>query len=248
MNRITILICFISFALLIVNGCSSQSSFEKKAMASYSNATLTPGVGLGDLKLGQTSIEWVVNHLGSGLVSGIAADDSAIELIYLDQQLSLLFIFSSECQAVTNDSPKWLPTTQNLDDFFNRFPPCRKLTITSISVATRSKGKEEIFFKGGTDQGVKLWDPILDSIRHGTPINAPGSLIAGFAFPLEDMETLKFPSGIYFYYPAGASPTREEMTSGKPLSAERLQQLKESEEAAKKDPTIKRMTVFIPEP
>ena len=247
MKRLIFLLAISLFVIPFINGCSRKAAFEKKALAPYASATLTPGVGLGDLILGQTSIDWVVSQLGSGLVSGIAGDDAAIELIYLDEQLSLLFIVSGECQTVTEAPGKRLPLTQNLEDFFKRFPACRKLTITSISVATRNKSKEEIYFKGGTNFGIKLWDPIFDALRHGKPVQAAGNLVAGFANPIEDMETLKFPAGIYFYYPAGASPTGDEMMAGKPLSQERIQELKDSAEAAKKDPTIKRMTIFIPE-
>jgi hypothetical protein len=225
-------------------GCSGKSSSELKALNPYATATLTPGSGLGDLQLGKTTLGWFVKNIGSGIVSIIASDESAIELTFLNGEASFLFIVSGACQNETGAPGKRLDLNQDIKAFLSRYPGCNDLPLSSLSLATRQSSKADTFFKGSTDRGVRLWSPKSDAYKHGEALNNAGQLVAGEGN--ENLDRFEFPGGIYFYYPAGKGATPEEAMSGRALSPERLREIEESAKDAAKNPVIKRMTIFMP--
>jgi hypothetical protein len=235
-------ICITVF--LLMTGCSGKSSSELKALDQYSKATLTPGTGLGDLQLGKTTLGWFVENIGSGVVSIIASDESAIQLTFLNDEASFMFIVSGVCQSETGAPGKRLDLNQDIKAFLSRYPGCNDLPLSSLSLATGRSSKTDNFFKGSTDRGVQLWSPKSETDKHGVVLNNAGRLVAGEGN--ENLERLEFPGGIYFYYPAGEGATPEEQISGKALSPERLRQIEESAKEAAKNQVIKRITIFIP--
>ncbi len=233
------------FCVALIGGCSGSPSKEDKSLAKYSRETLTAGTGLGDLQLGKTTLDGFVNNIGAGRMAFLAGDESGIELSFANNEAAFLFVLSKECQEATGGlGGARSKIGQDLRAFIAQYPKCGEITLSSISMAAGTS-KEETFFKGSTDKGVQLWAPIIDSLKHGKPSNGPGEFVAGDAFT-DNHDRFDFPSGIYFYYPAGEGPTSAEMQSGAPLSPERQKQIQESANAAAKNPIIKRITIFIP--
>jgi hypothetical protein len=230
--------------LLLTAGCSRKSASELKVLSPYSTATLIPGRGLGDLQLGQTTLAWFVDNIGSGAISISVGDESAIELSFLSGEASFLFIISGACQDETGGPGTRLDLNQDIEAFLAKYPGCNDLPLSSISVATRQSSKANTFFQGSTDRGVQLWAPKSEAEKHGVVLNNAGRLVAGEGN--ENLERLEFPGGIYFYYPAGAGATPEEEVSGRALSPERLSEIEASAKKAAKNAVIKRMTIFIP--
>ncbi len=230
--------------LLLMNGCSGKSSSEVKTLEPYTKATLTAGTGLGDLQLGKTTLGWFVQNIGSGVVSIIFSDESAIELTFLNGEASFLFIVSGACQNETRTPGKRLDLSKDIKAFLSLYPGCKDLALSSLSLATGRSSKTDTFFKGSTDRGVQLWSPKSETDKHGVVLNNAGRLVAGEGN--ENLERLEFPDGIYFYYPAGEGATPEEQMSGKALSPERLRQIEESAKEAAKNQVIKRITIFMP--
>jgi len=76
--------------LVVLSGCGRRS--EARALAPYASATLTPGVGLGNILLDRTTLGWVVGNIGPGMVWAVSGDEAAIELGYLGRQVAFLFV------------------------------------------------------------------------------------------------------------------------------------------------------------
>lgn len=220
---------------------------ERKVLARYAKATIMPGAGLGDLQLGKTTLGWVAKNIGSGTPYVQVTDETAIELEYLDGELSLLFLITGDCQKETGVPQTRLELGRDLNKFLARFPGCGSLTLTSLSVASRQRSAEQLFFQGQTNQGVRLGMPILEARRHGPAIQRPGQLVPRDEYPEEPLERLQFLEGIYFYYPTGAGPTASEIQSNQPLSPERQREIEASAKEAAKDLTIKRISIFQPQ-
>lgn len=237
-------------ALLVVFlfiACGGQQATERKALTRYARATMTPGVGLGELQLGKTTLGWVAQNIGSGTPFVQAGDETAIELEYLDGELGLLFLVTGDCQKETGVPQTRLELGRDLSKFLARFPGCGNLTLTSLSVATRQRSPEQRFFQGQTNQGVRLGMPILEARKHGPAVQQPGHLVPRDEYSEEPLERVEFLGGIYFYYPTGAGPTPRELQSNQPLSPERLREIEASAKEAAKDLSIKRITIFQPQ-
>lgn len=227
--------------------CSGQMASERKALARYAQATITPGVGLGDLQLGKTTLGWVVKNIGSGTPFVQASDETAIELEYLDGELGLLFLVTGECQKETGTPQTRLELGRDLNKFLARFPGCGSLTLTSLSVASRQSSAEQRFYQGQTNQGIRLGMPILEARKHGPAVQRPGQLVPRDEYAEEPLERVEFLGGLYVYYPTGAGPIARELQSNQPLSPERLREIDASAKEAAKDLTIKRITIFQPQ-
>ncbi len=233
-------------AVFFFAACSDPSAVERHALASYATATLTPGIGLGNLELGQTTLGWVVRRIGNGTPYVVVSDDTAIELVYLNGELSLLFLVTGDCQSQTGGPGARLNIGRDLKPFLTRHPGCHEIKLISLSLFTGTRRKEDRFYQGSTSRGVQLWMPITAAFSHGAWLNNPGKLVPGESEETPALERLEFSDGIYFYYPTGTGPTAEELMIGRPLSPERLREIEASAKEAAKDPTIKRMTIFLP--
>jgi hypothetical protein len=56
---------FIISLSILLSACAAKDS---KALAPYANATLTAGVGLGDIKLGEATLGSVVDFIRAALI------------------------------------------------------------------------------------------------------------------------------------------------------------------------------------
>jgi hypothetical protein len=227
--------------LALLTACTSA---EQKVLAPYATATVTAGVGLGNLELGKTTLGWVVENLDAKKVAVLIGDEVAFEPRYLQGQFSLLFIISGECQEQTGAPMTRVDIKNSIEEFLSQYPACKNLTLSSLSVGAGNNEKNT-FFKGSTTKGVKLWSPLVTSLQHGTPLQNPGRFVTGDS--AVNLERIEFSDGIYFYYALGEQPTDAEIRSGQQLSPERQEELKLSAEEAAKAPTVQRLTIFIPE-
>lgn len=244
-----ILIFYVSIACLaLFAGCANSPSSESKKLESYSKATLVPGKGLGNLELGKTTLGWFAENVGSGMPSALITDEeSAIELTFLNGEMSVSFSIKEACAEATGTPGRRFSLTRDIRDFLKQYPACKDITLSSISVAATGNDRKDTFFKGITDLGVQLWSPAGDIGRlHGKSISRAGQMVAGEAFT-GNFERVEFPSGIYFYYFRGTGPTAGEVTSGNALPPERLREIQESANKAAENAVVKRMTVFIPD-
>ena len=177
--------------LLALTGCAQ----EPKPLEPLAKATLTAGVGLGDLKLGETTLAAVVQRLGVETVTPLASDEIGLELFYQHGQLALLFIIEPECMNTLKSGLR--PATVDLPAFLARTPCLREVRLSSISVRVGSS-PGETWFEGASDLGVRLWSPGGEVQKYGTPGGASLPLVAGLN-PNNPDEQMHFRSGISFY-------------------------------------------------
>ncbi len=232
------IVALISCSLLwVAAGCSSSP--DAKALSPYATATLTAGSGLGDLRLGTTTLGTLVNTIGSGAVTAVASDESAVELTFLGGQMSFMFVVAGECQTQTGGPGARLPVTQDMKAFLSRYPSCGSLPLSSLSIGA-GPDEGDTFYKGATEQGVKLWASVVDSGKHGSPSRGSARLVAG-ASANDNTERTEYPGIAFFHTVAGATP--DEIASNRPLPPERLKEI----EQAKTDARITRITIFLPD-
>jgi hypothetical protein len=178
--------------LLVLAGCTQHNS----ALAPLSKSTLTAGVGLGELRLGQTTLASVVQRYGVETVTQLASDEVGLELIYEHGQLALLFLVEPGClEALPGRNLR--PAAFDLAGFLQRNACLRDLKLASLSVREGSSAGSS-FFQGATDAGVKLGGARDDPLAHGTPGGGSAHILAGLN-PNNPREQLHFPSGICFY-------------------------------------------------
>jgi len=178
--------------LLGLAGCGQHNA----ALEPYANATLTAGVGLGDLKLGQTTLGSVVQRLGVETVTQLASDEVGLELIYERGQLALLFLVDPECLTRLGGAGL-RPAAVDMAASLEKNPCLRDLRLSSLSVRAGSDA-ESSFFQGMSDAGVKLWGGRAELIKHGTPGGGGGHILAGMN-PNNPREQFHFDSGIAIY-------------------------------------------------
>jgi hypothetical protein len=178
--------------LAALAGCGQHNA----ALEPYAKATLQSGVGLGDLKLEQTTLGSVVQRFGIESVTQLASDEIGLELLYEHGQLALLFLIDPECLA-TLPGRNLRPAAIGLADFLEKNPCLRETKLSSLSVR-EGKDAESSYFQGASDAGVKLWGGRDEPLKHGTPGGGGGHIVAGMN-PTNPREQFSFKSGIVFY-------------------------------------------------
>lgn len=244
--RIAIIFIATLVAASLFGACSKDAdSARNDALQRYANETITPGVGLGDVRLGKTTLKWVTENFGEGRMSTIFGEQTAIELTFLDGQAAFLFIVSGACEKDADTPRGTMKPTRDVVGFVKMNPSCGDLPLSSLSVAVDPKDPARSFFKGATAQGVRLGSPIGETSKHGPPISRAGQLVV--AESAENSERIEFAGGIYFYYDGGKGPTGDEIRSGLPMSPERLREIESSRSEAAKNRIVERITIFVPE-
>lgn len=183
-----------ALALLGLAACGQHNP----ALEPYARATLEPGVGLGDLKLGQTTLESVVQRFGVESLVQVASDEVGLELLYEHGQLALLFLIDPECLRSLPNGLR--PASIDLPKFLEQNACLRTQTLASLSVREGSDA-ESSFYQGQTDKGVKLWADRNAHGVYGQPGGGSPHLIAGLN-PNNPREQFQFQCGIAIFLKA----------------------------------------------
>lgn len=157
------------------------------ALAPYANATLSPG-GLGDLQIGKTTLGQVIAKLPPEAVDGVGADWPGLELQYAERELSLLFVIDEGPCWVAMRETTLRQAAADAPALLRAVPACGEVTLHSLAVRAP-------FWRGATDRGVRLGEPMLAAVVHGEPVfDAPGFVHAGMlaAPPVR----IDFPAGL----------------------------------------------------
>ncbi len=180
-----------TFALLALAALAGCGKTPPPELATYANATLTPGAGLGDLQLGKTTLAQVLAKLGPGQVALLASDESGYELNYADGELALLFMVQGGPCWVAQRDYSMRKAADDLRAFIAAVPACAGLPLSSISV----RGD---FYRGATNRGIRIGDDLATAHVHGEPqINPPADMHAG----MHDAPALRaqYPDGLSLF-------------------------------------------------
>jgi len=185
----------VALGLPLISGCEQHNS----ALEPYATATLQAGVGLGDLRLEQTTLGSVVQRFGVESVTQIASDEVGLELLYEHGQLALLFLIDSECLA-TLPGRSLRPAAVGLAEFLEKNPCLRETRLSSLSIR-EGEDAQSSYYQGASDAGARLWAARDEPLKHGTPGGGSAHILAGMN-PTNPREQFHFKSGIAFYLKA----------------------------------------------
>lgn len=156
-------------------------------LAPLAHATLEAGGGLGDLRLGETTLGQFFDRFGAGLTMFVASDEIAFLFQFGSARLS-----DEEVMAVRR-------ATRNMGEYLTNYPQRRELPLSSITVRI-DEDEESTFYKGKLAQGVALFDPLLISAgRVGMVGEGSLPLLAGLT-PNTPTEQARYPAqGLVLY-------------------------------------------------
>lgn len=154
---------YIIFSLILLTSCFDRPGQQAQALKPYTQAMLIPGVGLADLRLGESTLAWMLESFGTGLWSILYADDTTtMEFSFQRGELKLSFLITGQCQVDTGTPYELLQLKRGINVFLQRYPSCNELTLTQLQILARSSNPRESFFKGMTSQGISLWTSLAE--------------------------------------------------------------------------------------
>lgn len=186
--------------------CGSQVDPRLAPLAHAPIVVGEEGVALGDLVLGRTTLGEVHDRFGAERVSWVVADQMGIELEYADGELGLLFLYETNPRD-DDEVDAWRSAPRDLATFLAGNEFRRGMLLASITVVADGK-RESTFHQGALACGVKLLDPLLESVaRMGVlPSRERPPMLAGMS-PNLPREKACFPDlGLVLYGEAEPDP------------------------------------------
>ncbi len=190
--------CKISSLLAVLALLSACGSGRDPRLAPLANAVLEPGRGLGDVRVGETTLGEFVDRFGSGRTDCVASDHVGLELVFEHGELSFLFLYEEnprsdeECQALRR-------ATRDLPAFLAGDPHRRELRLASLSVRAGDE-LDSTFYRGRLAPGIALLDPLLESIaRIGIPEDSRPPMVAGMSPDLPSEKACYPARGLVLY-------------------------------------------------
>jgi len=213
-----LLAALVALTLTACSGNTSDPRIERIAAA-----TLMPGVGLGDLRLGVTRLGDFVSMYGTGDVSIIPGGKCALELTFGRGQLTCLFPVADQ-PGVDSKAFDYTHATTNLIGFLTVNPAYQGLALTSLSV-TGLGSRDESFYRGRLPEDIGLFDMVLDG-----DLPRPERMKKGTFLPILAGLSPSLPEEQFVYASRGLVVYLERPSGGPSLAP----------------PQVARMTIFQP--
>ena len=153
---------------LLSAACGQQAH---SALAPYLSATLTPGVGLGEIRLG-SPVKPFIDRFGTGRVSVVAGDELlAADLRFPGDGLGFRFIAQGECLkalGATHGASRALMGIVDAKSFLARYPPCALMPLQSIGI---DGANHSLLggYSGATASGTKIGSTRAELFAHEQP-------------------------------------------------------------------------------
>jgi hypothetical protein len=123
---------------------------------SYADASLVPGTGLGDLRLGETELGAFVVRYGVGRPAALYGDDTALEFAFPRPGLTFTFPVTGTCaRSVQQMAGTGLRALRSPGDFVRDHPECADARLGGVAVET-ARTPRDTFWRGATPAGVRL--------------------------------------------------------------------------------------------
>jgi hypothetical protein len=121
----------------LANLTACGASQQPPVLPTSAAAVLQPGVGVGALRLGETTLLSFLQQHGSGQPATMIADDAAaIELSFPQEQLHLVFALTPECTIALGSALRSVATLLNDPAAFSaEYPSCTGSALSSIAIA-----------------------------------------------------------------------------------------------------------------
>jgi hypothetical protein len=152
----------------VISACGQRAN---SALAPYLSATLTPGAGLGEIRLG-SPVKAFIDRFGTGRVSVVAGDELlAADLRFPGDGLGFRFIAQGECLkalAATHGASRALMGIVDTKSFLTRYPPCALMPLQSIGI---DGANHSLLggYSGATASGTKIGSTRAELFAHEQP-------------------------------------------------------------------------------
>jgi hypothetical protein len=189
---------YVLLAALFLGACGGPVETDPR-LGPLTQATLEPGVGLGDVRLGETKLGPFVERFGHGQVGVIVSDEAGIEITLAQGQMSFLFGIERDLMRQM-ESPSLKFAAQDLGAFLGAYPACRDLPLISLTVA-EARTTEGTLYRGSLPSGVKLHDSLFTiTQQHGTPERTRSGFVAGMSPNLGIAHRFEDVPGLLVYF------------------------------------------------
>lgn len=174
----------IAFSLpfsFILNGCTSRNS----ELTTYMTQNLDPGVGLGDIKLIETSLEDAVTQFGQPQFATFTLGEESNQIIlsYFPEEIHLQFTAPTKLFAPTNSAcattisglgAAGVNELRNMVSFLKKHSECKPIYLTSITLSAEERGNDT-YYVGKTGRGVSILDSVEVIVsKYGAPDDVRG--------------------------------------------------------------------------
>jgi hypothetical protein len=154
-------------------------------------ATLDPGVGLGDLRLGETTLGAFVDRYGHERVDLIAGDGIAYELVFAGGEMAFLFVLDAMPQSVELGTLK--QGQRELTKVLAAQPVLRDMRLASLTVALRRGETRSLYAGKLSSPPLGLSGRMSDAVVElGVPGEGSTPMLAG-ASPRQPASRLEYP-------------------------------------------------------
>ncbi len=141
-------------------------------------ATLEPGVGLGDVRLGETSLGDFVDRYGHDRVDLVAGDETGYELVFAGGEMAFLFVLDAQQRLTEGFTLR--QGQRDLTKALAAHPELRDMRLTSLTVGARSGCSESVYVGKLAAGSVGLSGKMRDTLVHlGQPSDGPRPMLAG---------------------------------------------------------------------
>lgn len=176
--------------LLVVAACSSRDA----RLDRLANAPLEPGRGLGDVRVGETTLREFVDRYGAGRVDVVAGDELGYELVFERGQMAFLFVLDDERRR--SDSELLLAGQRRLPPFLDEHPSLGEMRLWSLTVAA-GEDREASLYQGRVLDSAGLFDPSTDlMVKLGIPSEGSRPMLAGASPKREPCALLYLDDGL----------------------------------------------------
>jgi hypothetical protein len=138
----------------------------------YARVALTPGVGIGDLQIGATTLGTFLDRFGAGRPALVFGDETAVELSFPRAGATFTFVVEGACADVVVRSRRdVLRALGSRRAFAGAYPACAAEPLDVLAVAW-TVGRAH--FTGATSAGVHLGQRRDDALAAlGAPLPTP---------------------------------------------------------------------------
>jgi hypothetical protein len=151
-----------------------------RAMRAYADAPLSAHEGLGDLRVGVTSLAAFLERFGSGLPSALYGDATALEFSYATTGMTFRFWLDDACaRSVQAMAGSGLRALRDAGRFARSYPECADERLSAIEV-TAGGSERTTFWRGEATAGVRLRMPRAEALER---LAASGALDGSLGGP-----------------------------------------------------------------
>ncbi len=154
-TRLNVWIVFLALAV-VAFGATAWPRDGGNPFRAYAASELVPGAGLGDLRVGETTLGSFLERFGAGLPSALYGDETALEFTFARPGLSFMFVVEGACAAaVQRMHGTGLRALRSPRTFVRDYPTCSDAPLSRLEL--RAGGSDgATFWRGSTPSGVRL--------------------------------------------------------------------------------------------